>query len=57
MTTPIQERLRKVSGEIRRKPYPLKDFIPLLQEAADVIDSLYKYIEDTPEQGICGYDY
>jgi hypothetical protein len=40
MTTSLQDRLRKVCSEIRRKPTPLSDLIPLLQEAADKIDYL-----------------
>ncbi len=34
----IQQRLRKVIGEIRRKPYPIKDLIPLLDEAATKLE-------------------
>lgn len=34
----IQERLRKVIGEVRRKPYPIKDLIPLLDEAATKLE-------------------
>lgn len=34
----LAERLRKVVGEIRRKPYPISDLIPLLTQAADELD-------------------
>lgn len=34
----IQQRLRKVISEIRRKPYPIKDLIPLLDEAATKLE-------------------
>jgi hypothetical protein len=40
MTNSIQDRLREVCLEIRRKPYPLSDLIPLLLEAVDYIDQL-----------------
>lgn len=35
----LQERLRKVITEIRRKPYPIADLIPLLSEAADALQA------------------
>jgi hypothetical protein len=34
----LAERLRTVIKEIRRKPYPIRDLIPLLGEAARYID-------------------
>ena len=33
------ERLRAVAQDIRRKPYPISDIIPLLTQAADVLES------------------
>ena len=42
----LQERLRRVSLIIRTKNYPLKDLIPLLQEAADKLDFHEASIED-----------
>ena len=33
----LSDRLRKVIAEIRRKPYPISDLIPLLSEAADAL--------------------
>lgn len=38
MTT--AERLRKVIAEIRRKPYPISDLIPLLDKAATELEQL-----------------
>lgn len=37
MTT--AEHLRKVIAEIRRKPYPIADLIPLLDEAAGQLEA------------------
>lgn len=43
MTTPshteLAARLRETAQSIRRKPMPLADFIPLLQQAADALES------------------
>lgn len=36
----VSEKLRKVIAEIRRKPYPIKDLIPLLDEAATKLEKL-----------------
>jgi hypothetical protein len=36
MTT--DEKLRKMAAELRRRPIPLADMIPLMLEAADVIE-------------------
>lgn len=36
----LQQKLRRIAGELRIKPYPIKDLIPLLQRAADKLDSL-----------------
>lgn len=35
---PLAERLRECARDIRRKPTPLADVIPLLTEAADEIE-------------------
>lgn len=47
------ERLRAACVEIRRKPYPIKDLVPLLQQAADDLDlmdnALMKACGDDPE--------
>lgn len=37
MSIELSQRLRKVITEIRRKPYPIADLIPLLSQAADAI--------------------
>jgi uncharacterized protein YbaR (Trm112 family) len=39
----LAQRLRTVILDIRRKPYPIKDLIPLLAEAA-------RYIEENPSK-------
>lgn len=44
MTETIAQRLRKIIGEIRRKPYPIKDLIPLLDQAATELETVYEYI-------------
>jgi len=36
---PLAERLRECARDIRRKPTPLADVIPLLTEAADEIEA------------------
>jgi hypothetical protein len=36
----VQVRLRKLVDDIRRKPFPISDIIPLIQEAADELDIL-----------------
>lgn len=38
MTQSIKEKLREVSREFRWKPYPISDFISLLNKAADSLD-------------------
>lgn len=35
----LVERLRTLIKDIRRKPIPIKDIIPMLAEAADYIES------------------
>ncbi len=40
MTTETSDKLRETVRTIRIKPYPIKDLIPLLLEAADKIDEL-----------------
>lgn len=40
MSSNLSKDLRKVIRDIRRKPYPIKDLIPLLQQAADQLDHL-----------------
>lgn len=40
MRETTSDRLRRVALTLRTKPIPIKDLIPLLQEAADEIDSL-----------------
>jgi hypothetical protein len=49
----IQERLRDYIANIRRKPTPIVDLIPLLRDAADRIDFLetkIRYLQD-PNKG------
>lgn len=36
----VARRLREACAEMRRKPFPINDLVPLLQEAADRIDEL-----------------
>lgn len=38
-TDQLPERLRKAITEIRRKPYPISDLIPLLSAAADALQA------------------
>ena len=38
-TNQLPERLRKAITEIRRKPYPISDLIPLLSAAADALQA------------------
>lgn len=38
MTQSIKEKLREIALEFRRKPYPISDFISLLNKAADALD-------------------
>jgi hypothetical protein len=45
----IAEQLRAAILDIRRKPYPISDLIPLLSRAADEIDKL-SYIDAQIEQ-------
>lgn len=35
---PTNDRLRRMASDLRRKPIPLSDMIPLLLEAADTIE-------------------
>lgn len=35
----LSARLRKAVADIRRKPFPISDLIPLLTESADALDS------------------
>lgn len=44
MTSNTAHRLREVSKEVRRKPYPIADLIPLLQQAADELDDMESII-------------
>lgn len=49
----IQERLRDYIANIRRKPTPIVDLIPLLRDAADRIELLeakIRYLQD-PNKG------
>jgi hypothetical protein len=49
----IQERLRDYIANIRRKPTPIVDLIPLLRDAADRIEFLeakVRYLQD-PNKG------
>jgi hypothetical protein len=39
MNERIVDQLRRVANEIRRSPVPISEFIPLLQKAADEIDT------------------
>lgn len=41
----IQERLRNTCGKLRTTSIPIKDIIPLLQEAVDELDSLQAKID------------
>ena len=49
----IQERLREYIANIRRKPTPIVDLVPILRDAADRIDFLEAkicYLQD-PNKG------
>lgn len=51
----IAGRLRNTIQDIRRKPYPIKDLIPLMSEAADELENqrrALKYEIDLCEQAI-----
>lgn len=41
----LQKRLRASINDIRRKPYPISDIIPLLVQAADMLDALERQQE------------
>lgn len=43
MTT--DEKLRRMAAELRRRPIPLSDMIPLMLEAADVIEQQQEELE------------
>lgn len=45
MNETVEERLRRAIKEIRVKPWPIANIIPLLSEAADEIHSLEWEIE------------
>jgi hypothetical protein len=45
MEESLQDKLRRIAQEIRRKPVALYDFIPMILEAADRIDSLENDID------------
>jgi len=46
-TETTTQQLRRVVAEIRRKPYPIKDLIPLLDRAATELEKCYaKTIDD-----------
>lgn len=47
----LPERLRAMARDIRRRPIPLADVIPLLTEAADEIDTLIVCITELNERG------
>ena len=40
------ERLRSVCADIRRKPYPISDVVPVMQAAADAIDTMQSALDD-----------
>ena len=40
------ERLRSVCADIRRKPYPISDVVPVMQAAADAIDAIQSALDD-----------
>lgn len=44
MTSNTAHRLREVCKDIRRKPLPISDLIPLLQQAADELDDMESII-------------
>ena len=56
----LSEELRTACADIRRKPYPIADLVPLLQRAADALDaaaaalpplvSLAKAVLPSPEE-------
>lgn len=48
----LVKQLRDVIQDIRRKPYPIKDLIPLLASAADEIENLQRVNEY--EIDVCG---
>ncbi len=49
--------LRRVIGEIRRKPYPISDLIPLLDRAATELESFTKSFEyhQSPGTGVSSF--
>jgi len=56
----IAQDLRRVIGEIRRKPYPIKDLIPLLDKAATELEDHHLLLDyhKNPGTGIsCDGEY
>lgn len=45
----IAQQLRRVVAEIRRKPYPISDLIPLLDRAATELEYYYDHDPDITE--------
>lgn len=41
----LAERIRNACAEMRRKPYPIADLIPLMQETADRIELLERLLQ------------
>jgi hypothetical protein len=52
----ISEQLRAAILDIRRKPYPISDLIPLLSRAADEIDNLNTTLKYTIDIGTQALD-
>lgn len=48
----IAKRLRTAVLDIRRKPYPISDIIPMLNQAADALDQAQAMLQVYPDQGI-----
>ena len=42
----VAAELRRVAGELRTRPVPLRDLIPLLTKAADTIDQLVGLVNE-----------
>jgi len=46
MNETTAQQLRRVVAEIRRKPYPISDLIPLLDRAATELEQAYAVVKD-----------
>lgn len=51
MNETTAQQLRRVVAEIRRKPYPISDLIPLLDKAASELEDFHKLLSFHQKQG------